>query len=332
MIVIIIAIILVIMLILGFVAPKEYKVSREILIDAPSNIVFNHISSLRRMYAWHPMAEKDSVAIFEFKGMEGTVGSQMEWRGNSMIGTGIREIRNIEVQTRVATVMRYSAPWESRIDDEFILLEEDGQCLVRWSLIGTHPFPFNIRMLFLDLGEKADPEISFGLEKLKSLSESEYLEKYRGYELEEVDYRSTTYIVLEDSLSVENYHDFFGWAFDSLRKQLTEFEIEVSGAPCGLFYEWNEDGGWIKLAAGFPVAPGLDRDSVQTLSLPRSKALLINYYGTKQGSEEAHIAMEAYLADNELRAVAPVIEEYVTDPYIEPDTSKWLVRVIYKIE
>jgi effector-binding domain-containing protein len=39
--------------------------------------------------------------------------------------------------------------------------------------------------------------------------------------------------------------------------------------------------------------------------------------------------MDDYLKANKLKAGAPVIEEYVTDPGTEPDESKWLTKIYY---
>jgi hypothetical protein len=42
--------------------------------------------------------------------------------------------------------------------------------------------------------------------------------------------------------------------------------------------------------------------------------------------------MDEYMTSNKLRNVPPVIESYLTDPGAEPDTAKWLTKVIYYVE
>jgi effector-binding domain-containing protein len=62
------------------------------------------------------------------------------------------------------------------------------------------------------------------------------------------------------------------------------------------------------------------------------KALKVDYYGDYAGSEQAHVAIMEYIDQNGLTAKEPVIELYITDPGMEPDTSKWLTTIYYLVE
>jgi hypothetical protein len=56
---------------------------------------------------------------------------------------------------------------------------------------------------------------------------------------------------------------------------------------------------------------------------------LIEYLGDYAKTGEAHSAMDEYMAEKKLQSIPPVMEEYVTDPVEEPDTAKWLTRILY---
>jgi effector-binding domain-containing protein len=58
---------------------------------------------------------------------------------------------------------------------------------------------------------------------------------------------------------------------------------------------------------------------------------LVEYYGNPEGTGAAHGAIESYCKQQGLVAGEPAIEEYVTDPASEPDTSKWLTRIYYPL-
>jgi effector-binding domain-containing protein len=66
--------------------------------------------------------------------------------------------------------------------------------------------------------------------------------------------------------------------------------------------------------------------------VPAGKALVIDYYGSYEGIGGAHMAMDEYVKSNNLKQKSPVLEQYITDPETEPDTSKWLTKVIYLLE
>jgi effector-binding domain-containing protein len=62
--------------------------------------------------------------------------------------------------------------------------------------------------------------------------------------------------------------------------------------------------------------------------------LKIAYYGAYDGSMNmpAHEAIDAYIKEKGLTHYGNVIEEYVTDPMAEKDTTKWLTNIYYMVK
>ena len=81
----------------------------------------------------------------------------------------------------------------------------------------------------------------------------------------------------------------------------------------------------------FPVkaASDLSLAGYTTYATPASKALHIPYMGAYEKSGEAHYAMDELIKSQGLTQHGAVIEEYVTDPMAEPDTTKWLTNIYY---
>ncbi len=44
------------------------------------------------------------------------------------------------------------------------------------------------------------------------------------------------------------------------------------------------------------------------------------------------MAMDEYIQANKLEQLTPVIEEYITDPGAEPDSTKWLTKIVYFVK
>jgi effector-binding domain-containing protein len=80
-----------------------------------------------------------------------------------------------------------------------------------------------------------------------------------------------------------------------------------------------------------PVESGLMLKGGFSETVEASKAAVIDYYGSYSGTGAAHEALSAYGMDHGLQFSVPVVEEYITDPNTEPDTTKWHTRVIYRI-
>ena len=73
-------------------------------------------------------------------------------------------------------------------------------------------------------------------------------------------------------------------------------------------------------------------DDIESFPVGGGLALVINYFGPYAGSIEAHLALDDYMLEKKLESIPPIIEEYVTDPATEPDTAKWLTKVIYFVK
>ena len=87
------------------------------------------------------------------------------------------------------------------------------------------------------------------------------------------------------------------------------------------------------MAAAFPITENLLFGKPVTIfPMAAGRALQIEYLGAYDQLGEAHGAMDDYMAEKNLQMLPPVIEEYITDPGMEPDTAKWLTRIIYRVQ
>ena len=70
--------------ILGIIAPNNYEVSRDVVINAPKNLVFDQLRTFKNNAEWSPWREMDPEMKTEITGVDGTVGSVYKWEGNEM--------------------------------------------------------------------------------------------------------------------------------------------------------------------------------------------------------------------------------------------------------
>jgi effector-binding domain-containing protein len=59
---------------------------------------------------------------------------------------------------------------------------------------------------------------------------------------------------------------------------------------------------------------------------------VIEYRGGYGGLAGPHNAMDVYIQANNLEPLTPAIEEYVTDPMQEPDSTKWITKITYLVK
>ena len=87
------------------------------------------------------------------------------------------------------------------------------------------------------------------------------------------------------------------------------------------------------MAAAIPVKEEKKQaHDFEMFKLEGGKALVVDFMGDYATMGDAHHAIEDYMAGNRLRNIPPVIESYIVDSVTEPDTTKWVTKIIYYVE
>lgn len=320
-------------LILGLVLPKDYEVSRGVVIDAPASFVFNHVASLKAADAWSPWGDKDPNQTVTYEGEDGAVGSTQHWSGNDDVGEGIQTITAVDPNRRVDTHLKFIRPWESESDAYITLDSTEAGTRVTWGFKGTTPFPWNVMGLFMNMDKMLGGEFEKGLSRLKEQVDAAALAPtYDGFTIQTIDLEPRIYIAHREVVSWSNMGAFFQTHMPGIYRAAMGAGATMAGTPAGLYFEWDEVNQSADMATAVPVAAAVTVKGASIVEVPAGKAKVIDYYGAYEGSGAAHEAMEKYFTEFGIEGTAPVIEEYVTDPSTEPDTSKWLTRVIYPIK
>ena len=144
------------LLIIALFLKKEHYVKREIVINAPSQKVFDFLKLLKNQDKFNKWAKTDTDRKWEYKGTDGTVGFIISWNGNKNAGEGEKEIMNIVEGKRIETQIRFIRPMKTVADvtmETESLLE--NQTKVNLINSGTLKYPMNI---FIPLAEKNFPK------------------------------------------------------------------------------------------------------------------------------------------------------------------------------
>ncbi|MBD3288071.1 hypothetical protein GF337_04650 [candidate division KSB1 bacterium] len=329
---IIVLVIVVLIIVLGLVAPKKYDVERTVVIDAPKVVVFNQVKYWRNWQKWSPWAERDTTMKVTVEGKDGTEGSIYRWEGDPDL-TGKGEMTNTGIKSleEVTYHLHFMEPWESESDGYVRLSDVEGGTKVAWGFYGKTPFPWNIMMLFMSMDEMMAPDFDRGLKLLKEISEKE-AEKISQYDVTPVNFQETTYAAVREEIGFQEMQSFYERAFGTIQQVFQQKGKRMTGAPVGLYFIWDEQNDSTDMAAAFPIRGSLESEKLSVIEVPESKGFKVNHYGSYEGLEHAHKALDYHIQENWLTLKAPVIEEYITDPMQEPDTTKWQTRIYYLVE
>ncbi len=327
----ILGVLLLIFLVLGLLGPKTYEVERSTLIKATPHAVFPHVKSFEKRLAWYPWSELDPNAKTTFEGTDGTVGSVYKWEGNKEVGRGQQTMLEIEPNKMVKTKLEFFEPMQGVADTYVRLKEADKGTNVSWSFAGENNFMARVMSFFMDMDAMIGADFEKGLASLKEIVEkAPSAPTYRGYSINTIDYPATSFIGHRETVKMADIGAFFAKHFGSLHEYVTKNKLEMAGMPSGMYYKWDEENKETDMMAAIPLkAIDSAPKGMEFAQLPAGKAYRINYYGDYSGSANAHYAMDDFFKAKGMEIGGPVLEEYVTDPTTEPDTSKWLTRITY---
>jgi effector-binding domain-containing protein len=328
----ILLVLVVLIIVLGLIAPKKYEVERSVIINAPNEMVFNHVVKFRNWNAWSPWAERDSTMTYTVEGKDGEEGAVYKWVGDAKI-TGTGEITNTGVKPNEEMVyhLHFILPFEDQSDGYTRVADVEGGTKVSWGMYGKNAFPMNIMFLFMSMEKMMGPDFERGLELLKGICEKEAA-AVASYEIKEVNFRAKRYAAIQQEVAFADMKDFFGKSFAALSQALEQTNAKMMGAPSALYFTWDEGLAISDMAAAFATNRTVSGDNIKMIKLEGGKVLSIDYYGPYEGLGTAHMALGLHMKKNNLEFQMPAIEEYITDPGTEPDSSKWLTKVYYLVK
>jgi effector-binding domain-containing protein len=327
---------LAIFFILALVMPKDYEVKRSITIKAPATQVHDSLKSLRFFQKWAPWNELDPNMKITYKGTDGEVGSGYTWEGNKEVGKGEMELTKV-TENRIDNTVHFLEPWESTSGGYYLIEPAQGETKVTWGMTGTTPFPWNAMCVFMSMDKMIGKDFEKGLNKLKSVMESSASATVSAdgpYEVKEIQLDERVYIMKQATIKIDEAGKFYEQNLPMIFQAVGKQKLEMAGHPTGLFFMWDEKTQKADMAAALPVNAKKDVkvDGYATYVLEPTKALQIDYFGDYNKTAAAHMQMDAYIKAKGLEQAGPVLEEYVTDPGVEKDTTKWLTRIVYTVK
>jgi effector-binding domain-containing protein len=323
-------------MILMLVVPAKQHIERTIMINAPVAVVYEHLTKLGNFNNWSVWTRKDSTVKNTTSGIDGTLGAVNTWSGDSELsGDGKIEIASLEINQKVEYKITFLEPRKADAKSEFKLLEVNGQTKLTWEFDLATPRPGNILNLFSNLDKKLGKDFEDGLKNLKTIIEkNKAAASIKSFDVLPLNFPATSFAVYrQEKVSRNDIPSFYAEHLPRIYEEIMTIKATL-GSPSGLFYMWDETNQQADMAAAIAVPSGtqLDNNDIQLVDIPGSKAVYVDYYGDHTKTAEAYRSIDKYLLANNLKQKVPVIEQYITDPAIEKDTSKWLTKIIFLVE
>lgn len=276
---------------------------------------------------WSPWTERDSAMVFSYKGQAGEIGHLYTWSGNEKVMQGEMEITGFGGDS-IYERLSFGKGRDAKA--YYVVQEQDHICRVRWGIVLPVGYFGRAVMLFVNLDKRVGKDFEEGLEKLKSVVESD-TEQGHTYTVEEIEWPESTYIGRKELVGFAEMDGYFETHFGMLRMVIEKEGIKTLSAPSGLYFSYDEQKQQSELSCAFKVERNTKLKDWERFVFPAGKALQIRYLGDPAKSGNAHKAMDDYIHHNNL-SYQMVIEEYRYDPRTQTDTSQWETMIYYLLK
>ena len=320
-------------MLLGLFAKSNYHIERSQEINAPRELVYEYVRYFKNFGAWSPWSPLDPNMKSSITGTDGQVGAVHKWSGNDDVGEGQQTITAM-TSDRIDMEVKFLRPFES-VAPSYMTFKADGdKTTVTWAFDMHVAFPWNGLAMFTDMDAGVGGDYEKGLKNLQKICEELAHKKYRGYEVAVLDSIPVKYYVgVRQTVAFQDIPSFFSSTLPKAMQRVQQMGTPPAGSPSGLFWTYDEAAGNTDMAAAIPVGEEKKTGSgFRMFPVGGHQALVIEYFGAYEKTGEAHMAMDEVMTEKGLQSIPPVIEEYVTDPGQEPDTAKWLTKIIYFVE
>lgn len=151
--------------------PSEFRISREITISAPAEVIFPFVNEPQKMNSWNPWMKLDPQMKSSYSGPQSGVGAVSSWDGNKEVGTGSATIVESVPNSLVRTKLDFIKPYQSTSFAEVTLKPEGSQTVVSWAINGHSTFVHRLMCLVIHMDKVIGEKFEKGLADLKTLSE-----------------------------------------------------------------------------------------------------------------------------------------------------------------
>jgi len=142
--------VIILLVVIGYLLPRQVHVERSIAINAPQAKVFDALNGFKRFNEFSPWAALDPNTQYTYAGPESGVGAQMSWvSADSKVGSGTNEIVESTPPDFIRTRLDFGG--QGPAEATFKFERADGGTKVTWGFdcdLGNNPIARYAGLMF----------------------------------------------------------------------------------------------------------------------------------------------------------------------------------------
>lgn len=321
------AVLIILLLVLAFILPKELNVKVTEEIDAPANVVYNVINDLGTQELWNPWKANDATMAFQLGDKTIGKGATYSWTSENS-GSGSQTITNNVINEMVETQVEFDGMGMGKAN--YSLVPNGDKTNVTWDFSSESSIPMNLFNILAKMQLKST--FAEGLKNIGNVAVKRFKNnEYGSYIVKDETVDGRIYLVKRGEVPADNIMGYYTQSLPTLFKTIQEANLAMQGKPSILFFSYSPNADRYDMAAALPIeeSVALADSDASIVTMPAGRALVVDYLGDYTQTGKAHIAISSYMSDHGMLKKYPIIQEFVTDTSEETDQSKWLTKIIY---
>ncbi|HOY48271.1 MAG TPA: GyrI-like domain-containing protein [Flavobacteriales bacterium] len=319
--------------IIGFIMPAKSVCERSMEMKASPAVVFDQINTLKNWDKWSPWKEMDPKMVNTYNEIPSGKGAIMSWEGPES-GKGKMTITESIVNALVLTDLEFDGMGVSKCSYK-VEPGTAGGSKMTWTMEtdnGNNPF---MRLLSGLMKGMLESQFDKGLSNISTLTEKMPAMNVSGggiiLKVEEGTQEAFEYLAIHDTASVATIGNKMGAAFGEIEAAIKNQKLEMAGAPFALYYTDSQTN--FDFDMGIPVSKsGKAVGRIKPGKMKPGKTVVAIYQGPYENTWKGSEAVMNYLKEHPKLSIAgPMYESYVSDPGMEPDSTKWITNVVFPV-
>ncbi|MBK7171843.1 MAG: SRPBCC family protein [Bacteroidales bacterium] len=321
--------VLVIVLVLtGFLLPRHVRIERSLVMPASRDLIFEQVNDFRNWHGWLPWLSLDSTMQVTFSGPQSGVGALLIYESNhSDVGNGKLLITDSQPYDSILLDLNFMENGTST--GKFLFTSDDQGTLVRWILesdLGDNPIS---RWFGLFMDRMVGNDFEQGLANLNEITSKIPAKPIIAVLEKEIPQRIV--LSIRDTASPSTIESKLEDFYKKISTVIKQKKLTTTGVPFSLYHSYSPQS--FDVEAGIPVNKKItNTGEVECKEFPATKAAMASYFGPYTTTAIVYEAIEKYIKEKSLIISGGPWEEYITDPGMEPDTSKWQTDIYFPLK
>ncbi len=321
---------------------REVVVERSLVMKAPQSVIYDHVNVLKKWELWSPWHGLDPAMTLTYAGPESGVGASYTWGSNNPeVGNGTLTVTNAAPNDKIEATMDFKD--EGTGTTTYTLTPQGDGTKVTWIMksdLGPVPLVWYMGSMIktkvgqaFELGLNNLARVTDSVAKANPMGQIESAVNSAAYKVTESKVPQRNAFAVRLQASMAEIGQKLGMAYGGISKTMQEQRLTPAGPPISIYYNDGANGTFdFDAAMIYDGKPGKTVDGVKAITLPATNVAVVDFYGPYEKTGAAHEAINAWAKTNNKTINGAPWEEYITDPMVEKDPTKWLTKVYYPIK